>query len=112
VKLSIFALVVAFIAGTANSQHVFVPNHSLPLHSVELSPSEVVQHDAFFQSKPDNRPDNVPATHVLLAVYQRQKTTEWKFSSEPLIPVHALRFLGWTYLPAKDVNRLHRRGTI
>src|SRR5262245_5073924 len=102
----LLALGVATCFGQEPRSHTYIVNSTLPLNAVEIAPDFVLQWDDFFVWPPAERPANIPASCVLVEVYQ------WR------IEIHAgerdalqyepvWRFIGWVYIEARDNDWLH-----
>jgi hypothetical protein len=84
----------------------FLFNADLPRNAVEIRPDFVQQDDDFWQEPPAERPKGLPATCVLVEVYQRQNQTRF-ISADVVEYKSVLRRIGWTYMQPEDVNWLH-----
>jgi hypothetical protein len=85
----------------------FVFNADLPKNAVEVASDFVPTADDFWQEPPAQRPEGLPATCVLVEVYQRQRQYEATSIFDAECVMSGLVRIGWTYMQAEDVNWLH-----
>jgi hypothetical protein len=86
--------------------HEFMFNAKLPRNAVEITARFVPDWNTFWLVPPSEHPKNIPATCMLVEVYQYR----WDIAlgeSGDLENQWILRFIGYTYMDAKAVKRLH-----
>jgi hypothetical protein len=71
------------------NQSDYAPNPDLPPDCVELAPEAKPADGGYYKSPPAFKPRNIPASFILVKVYQHGA------------------FLGWGYMDKSDVERLH-----
>jgi hypothetical protein len=108
-KLIIAAMAFALSAAMAEQprESTFVFNADLPKNAVEVASGFVPKADDFWQEPPAERPAGLPATCVLVEVYQRQRQYEATSIFDAECVMSGLVRIGWTYMKAEDVNWLH-----